>query len=385
MLNRLLKIDAQAHESFFLWGPRQAGKSTLLSSLYPDAMVIDLLEADTFLHYGTSPHALRQELQARQTRPARIIIDEIQKVPALLDEVHHLIEKERQAFALCGSSARKLRRGHANMLGGRALRFELTGLSGAECGSAWDLTRMLNTGYLPRHYLNPDRAPSYLRSYISDYLTQEIAAEGLVRNLPTFANFLQIAGLSDGEQLNYSTIARDVGVSSPTVKDYFSILSDTLIGYELPAFTRRPKRRIRQAPKFYFDDVGVVNHLAKRTNLEPRQANFGKAFENWVFHELHAYNRYSDKWYDLAYWRLANGTEVDFIVGDMLLAVEAKATALIHGDHLRGLRQLKIDHSEVKTACIVCLTATPSITDDGILILPYREFLSRLWSDQLFA
>ena len=384
MLNRLIKIDAAPDESFFLWGPRQAGKSTLLAALYPNAMVVHLLEADTFLHYSTSPQAMRQELKARTTRPDRIIIDEIQKVPALLDEVHHLIEKSGYAFALCGSSARKLRRGHANLLGGRALRFELTGLSAAECGSEWDLTRMLNTGYLPRHFLNPDRAASYLRSYVNDYLTQEIAAEGLVRNLPAFANFLQIAALSDGEQVNYSTIARDVGVASPTVKEYFSILTDTLIGHELPAFTQRPKRRIRLAPKFYFDDVGVVNHLAKRTNLEPKQMNFGRAFENWVFHELHTYNRYNGRWYDLTYWQLASGREVDFIVGDMLLAVEAKATAVIHSDHLRGLRELKADHSEVKTACIVCLASAPSVTEDGILILPYQEFLSRLWSAQLF-
>ena len=219
MLNRLIKIDAAPNESFSLWGPRQAGKSTLLAALYPNAMVVDLLEADTFLHYSTSPQAMRQELKARTTRPDRIIIDQIQKVPALLDEVHHLIEKSGYAFALCGSSARKLRRGHANLLGGRALRFELTGLSAAECGSEWDLTRMLNTGYLPRHFLNPDRAASYLRSYVNDYLTQEIAAEGLVRNLPAFANFLQTAALSDGEQVNYSTIARDVGVASPTVKE----------------------------------------------------------------------------------------------------------------------------------------------------------------------
>ena len=383
MLNRLIKIDAKANESFFLWGPRQVGKSTLLTTTYPDALVIDLLEADTFLHYNTRPQALRQELQARRTRPERIVIDEVQKVPALLDEVHHLIEKGGYAFALCGSSARKLRRGHANLLGGRALRFELTGLSARECGSEWDLTRMLNTGYLPRHFLNPDRAATYLRSYVNDYLTQEVAAEGLVRNLPAFTNFLQIAALSDGEQVNYSTIARDVGVASPTVKEYFSILIDTLLAHELPAFTLRPKRRIRSAPKIYFDDVGVVNHLAKRSSLVPKQMNFGKAFENWVFHELHAYSRYSGRWHDLTYWQLASGREVDFIVGDLQLAVEAKATAVIHGDHLRGLRELKADHKEVKAACIVCLASTPSITDDGILILPYQEFVNRLWSEQL--
>ncbi len=385
MLNRLIKIDATPNESFFLWGPRQAGKSTLLTALYPDAHVIDLLEADSFLHYSANPQALRHELQTQKKRPARIVIDEIQKVPALLDEVHHLIEKGGYAFGLCGSSARKLKRGHANLLGGRALRFELTGLLAHECGSDWDLIRMLNTGYLPRHYLNPDRATTYIRSYVNDYLTQEIAAEGLVRNLPAFSNFLQVAALSDGEQVNYSTIARDVGVASPTVKEYFSILTDTLLGHELPAFTRRPKRRIKLAPKFYFDDVGVVNHLARRVNLEPKQMNFGKAFENWVFHELRAYNCYQGLWHDLSYWQLASGREVDFIVGDLLLAVEAKATASIHADHLKGLRELKADHSDVKVACIVALVSTPSMTDDGILILPYKEFVKRLWAGELIS
>ncbi len=242
---------------------------------------------------------------------------------------------------------------------------------------------MLNTGYMPRHYLNPDRSESYLRSYVYDYLKEEIAAEGIVRNLPVFSEFLRIAALSDTEVLNYSTIARDVGVSSPTIKEYFTILVDTLLGKELPAFTKRPKRRTKQAPKFYFDDVGVVNQLAKRKQLEPKQMAFGKAFENWVFHEIHAYSRYSGAWHDLSYWHLSSGIEVDFIVGDLELAVEAKSSSRIHGDHLKGLRELKKEYPELKKSCIVCLEEKARITEDGILILPYKEFVERLWGNNL--
>lgn len=385
MLKRLIKIDASSDESFFLWGPRQVGKSTLLAQLYPTAHVIDLLLADNFIRYSSHPELLREELLALREKPERILVDEIQKIPQLLDEIHYLIEKHRYSFALCGSSARKLKRGHANLLGGRALRFELTGFSAAECGPDWDLVRMLNTGYIPRHYLNPDRADAYLRSYVNDYLKEEIAAEGLVRNLPVFAEFLRIAALGDAEILNFTTIARDVGVSSPTVKEYFAILVDTLLGHELPAFTKRPKRRTKQAPKFYFDDVGIVNQLSKRKNLEPKQAAFGKAFENWVFHEIHAYTRYSGAWHELSYWHLASGIEVDFIVGDMQLAIEAKASAKIHGDHLKGVRELKKEYPELKAACLVTLEEKSRLTEDGIWILSHQDFVKKLWSHELLS
>jgi uncharacterized protein len=383
MLKRLIKIDARISESFFLWGPRQVGKSTLLKQLYPTAHSIDLLQADSFIRYSTQPQLLREELAALPVKPERIVIDEIQKIPLLLDEIHLLMERYKYSFALCGSSARKLKRGHANLLGGRALRYELTGFSAAECGSDWDLIRMLNTGYMPRHYLNPDRCETYLRSYVNDYLKEEIAAEGIVRNLPVFSEFLRIAALGDTEMLNYSTIARDVGVSSPTIKEYFTILSDTLLGKELPAYTKRPKRRTKQAPKFYFDDVGVVNQLTNRKSLEPKQAAFGKAFENWIFHELHAYSRYSGAWHDLSYWHLSSGIEVDFIVGDLELAVEAKSSSKIHGDHLKGLRELKAEYPNLKKSCIVCLEEKARMTEDGILILPYRDFVERLWGKYL--
>jgi predicted AAA+ superfamily ATPase len=381
MLKRALTLPGQPRESFFLWGPRQTGKSTLLRELYPDAIRFDLLKTDLFVRYTQSPSLLREELLARK-HPGLVIIDEVQKVPALLDEVHWLIENEGWIFGLCGSSARKVRRGHANLLGGRAVRYELFGVVSAELGADFDLLRALNHGYLPRHYLS--ESPGHLlRAYVSDYLKEEIAAEGLVRNLPAFSTFLSAAVLSDAEMVNYSTIARDCGVSSPTVKEYFQILVDTLLGRYLPAYTRRPKRRVVRSPRFYFADVGVVNVLARRGRLEPGSELLGKAFENWVCHEIEAHRHYSEQHYELAYWRLPSGIEVDFVLGDMQVAVEAKATPRVHADHLKGLREIRLEHPRIGSRVLVSLERSRRRTEDGILILPARDFAEMLWSGEL--
>ncbi len=382
MFERALRLPSSPKESFFLWGPRQVGKSTLLKTVYPDARRIDLLRSDQYLRYLERPALLREELDAEpETR--FVIVDEVQKVPALLDEVHALIEDRGVNFALCGSSARKLRRGHANLLGGRALRHELCGLVSKELGANFELGRMLNRGNLPRHYESDEGHRERLRSYVADYLTEEVAAEGLVRNLQPFSRFLSAAALSDAELVNFSTIARDTGVSSPTVKQYFEILEDTLLGHFLPAYTKKPKRRVIGAPKFYFADVGVVNHLAKRGPLESGSELYGKAFESWVMHELRAYSLYSGRHLDLAYWRLAGGTEVDFIVGAMACAIEAKASSRITSDHLKGLRSLFEDHPKVKRRIVVSLESRPRKTEDGIDILPALVFAERLWADAL--
>jgi predicted AAA+ superfamily ATPase len=375
-----LVLPKAPEESFFLWGPRQTGKSSLLRATYPTAVWYDLLRSDLFRAFTERPSRLREELTALG-KPRLVVIDEVQKVPALLDEVHALIE-EGWVFALCGSSARRVRRGHANLLGGRAVRHELFGLVSDELGDAFDLDRMLNHGTLPRHYLAASPLPR-LRAYVDDYLKEEIAAEGLTRNLPAFAGFLGAAALSDGELVNYSTIARDCGVSSPTVKEYFQILVDTLLGGYLPAYAKRPKRRVIQSPKFYFADVGVVNVLAKRGRLQRGSELFGKAFESWVFHELSAHRAYSGLHYDLAYWRLSTGVEVDFVVDDFALAIEAKATANLTSDHLRGLRELAKDQRKVRRRILVCLEARVRKTDDGIEILPYGTFVNRLWAGEL--
>ena len=383
MFKRNLILPASGQETFFLWGPRQTGKSTLLRQRYPRARWLDLLKADVFRRYAVNPELLRQEVEAEGAPPERqIVIDEVQKAPALLDEVHWLMENRGLCFALCGSSARKVRRGAANLLGGRALRYEMHGLTAGELGSEFDLSRMLNHGYLPRMY-QAVRPARLLDAYIADYLKEEVAAEGLVRNLPAFSGFLDAAALCDGELINFSNIASDCAVSSHTARSYFTILEDTLLGRWLPAYRKRRKRRLVQAPKFYFADVGLVNRLARRGSLAPGSALYGKAFENWVFHELSACRAYRELDFDLCYWRLAGGTEVDFVLGDMRLAVEAKASARITPNHLRGLRSLAREHPQVEQRLMVCLEPRARRTEDGIDILPAQTFVDRLWAGEL--
>jgi len=383
MFKRFLTLPPPGAETFFLWGPRQTGKSTLLRETYGPAHWVDLLKAEEFRRYLARPELLRQELEAEPPEQgSQIVIDEIQKVPALLDEVHWLIENRGLHFALCGSSARKVKRGAANLLGGRAMRYELHGIAAGELGRDFDLERLLNHGYLPRIY-EGSRPGRMLDAYIADYLKEEVAAEGLVRNLPTFSDFLDVAALSDGELVNFSNIARECGVSSHTTKSHFEILEDTLLGRWLPAYRKRPKRRVIGAPKFYFVDVGVVNRLARRGELLPGSELYGKAFENWVFHELSAFVSYRGFEGELCHWRLASGIEVDFIVGDMQLAIEAKSSERITRDHLKGLRSLVRDHPRVRRRVVVCREPRARKTDDGIEILPTATFVRRLWEGEL--
>ena len=384
MFPRALVLPPPGTETFFLWGPRQTGKSTLLRERYQGGRWIDLLKADEFRRYVGRPELLRQELLADPVRPGeQVVIDEVQKVPALLDEVHWLIEAGGVHFALCGSSARKVRRGAANLLGGRALRYELHGLTAHEIGEGFDLDRLLHRGYLPRVF-EGGQPRRQLDAYISDYLREEVAAEALVRNLPTFSRFLDVAALSDCEVVNFANIARDCGVSGHTVKGWFEILEDTLLGRWLPAWRRRAKRRIVAGPKFYFADVGIVNRLARRGMPEAGSDAYGKAFENWVFHELTACIGYRDVDASLAYWRLSSGVEVDFVVGEMRCAVEAKSSARVTNDHLKGLRQLALEHPEVRRRVIVCREPKARRTDDGIDVLPAAQFVRRLWAGDLF-
>ena len=383
MYDRFLQLPDAGTKTFFLWGPRQTGKSTLLRLCYPDALWIDLRKSEELVRYTIRPELLRQELTADNTDPARqIVIDEIQKVPALLNEVHWLIENRGLHFTLCGSSARKVRRGAANLLGGRALRYELRGLTAGELGQDFRLNQILNQGFLPRIY-GSRRARRRLDAYIADYLRQEIAEEGLVRSLPNFASFLDTVSLSDGEMVNYTNIGRECGVTNQTAKGYFGILEDTLLGQWLPAYRRRMKRRVISAPKFYLADVGVVNRLARRGEVTPGSELYGKAFENWVFHELTAYLSYQDMDAQLSYWRLPSGIEVDFILGDMQVAIEAKASARITRKHLKGLRTLFEEHPQVQKRLVVCLEPRMRQTDDGIAILPATSFVERLWQEEL--
>ena len=383
MFKRSLNLPDAGTETFFLWGPRQAGKSTLLRQCYPDGRWIDLLKSDEFRRYLTNPEFLRQELDADGFPTDRqVVIDEIQKVPALLDEVHWLMENRGVSFALCGSSATKVKRGAANLLGGRAVRYELLGMTAVELDSHFDLTRRFNVGYLPRIYQAP-RPVRLLDAYVNDYLVQEVAAEGVVRKLPAFSRFLDAVSLSDGEVVNLTNIGAECGVSQHTVKNYFQVLVDMLLACWVPSYRARPKRRVIQAPKFYFSDVGIVNRLARRGPLAPGSELFGRAFENWVCHELSAWISYREFDGQLSYWRLAGGTEVDFVVGDMQLAVEAKASRNIGSRHLRGLRSISRDHPGISRRVIVCLEPRVRRTSDGIDILPAEDFARRLWHDGL--
>jgi predicted AAA+ superfamily ATPase len=382
MIKRKLKLPPQGKETFFLWGPRQTGKSTLLKAAYPDAVWIDLLKAEEFRRYLNNPELLRQELPLEGDMPF-VVIDEVQKLPALLDEVHWLHENRNVQFALCGSSARKVKRGPANLLGGRAIRYEMFGFIAAEFYHDFDLERFLNHGYLPRIYLS-EKPHRLLNAYVANYLKEEIAAEGIVRNLPVFSDFLNMAALSDTETVNFTTIARDCGVSGQTIKEYFQILEDTLIGRWLPSFRKRPKRRVAASAKFYFSDVGVVNFLAKRGRIEYGSELFGKAFENWCFHELNAYNMYNEEFAEFYYWRLAGGTEVDFIINSMEIALEAKAARRVTAQHLKGLRSLKKDHPELKRAVVICCEDKYRLTDDHIEIIPAEIFTKMLWNGDFF-
>jgi uncharacterized protein len=380
MYKRLLRLPPQPEKSFFLWGPRQTGKTTLLKAIYPDAIRIDLLKTDELMRYLRRPALLREEAGLQPPRRL-IVIDEIQKAPALLDEVHFLIEEQKRVFGLCGSSARKVRRGHANLLGGRAVRYEMLGLIAQELGQAFSIERFVNTGPLPNHY-DADNPGLLIRSYVEDYLREEILQEGLTRSLPVFSDFLRVAAIGDTEVLNMSNIARESGVAVSTVRDYYGILTDTLMGAFLPAFTLRPKRRTIQAPKFYFRDLGVVNHLAKRGMIEPGSELFGKAFENWLFHEISVHSRYSETFYDLSYWRLSSGIEVDFVLGSGEIAIEAKGKTTVTTTDTRGLLEFKKEYPDVRQLVVVSLEKKMRKTEKGVLILPYRQFLELLWQDE---
>ena len=385
MYNRLISLDKNIDRSVFLWGQRKTGKSTLVSQIFAGARYIDLLETDLFQHFLKEPSSLREQLSTIEPGSI-VVIDEIQKIPLLLDEIHLLIERQNLRFVLLGSSARKVKRGHANLLGGRALRYELYGLSIKEIGQGLDFIRLINQGFLPEHYdCDPRIFPRLIQSYIGDYLKDEIAAEGVVRNLQGFAQFLDLAALSDTEQISYSTFARDTGMNVKTVKEYFQILLDTLVAFELPAYQVRPKRRATKKSKFYFSDLGIVNHLAKRGKLEPGTELFGKAFESWLAHELKLYLQYTDNFSSLSFWRLPSGIEVDFILGQAKIAVEAKASKKIVQNHLKGLREFRKEFCDVERLIIVCMETTKRQTDDGIEIVPYTQFIDDLWQGEVIG
>lgn len=385
MYKRKLNLVLSSKHSCFLWGPRQTGKSTLLKTLFPRNKRYDLLLSTEYRRLVLKPSLLREEclagLQSGDSDSSLVIIDEVQKVPELLDEVHWLIENHGMRFVLCGSSARKLKRGGGNLLGGRAVRYELFPLVFREVPD-FSLERAANSGTLPPIYPS-DSPDALLRSYVGDYLQEEIAAEALTRNIPAFSRFLEVAALSNGELINYSNIASECGVSPPTVKEYYQILVDTLVGFYLPALTRRAKRRVIRAPKFFLFDPGIVAHLARRGRVTPGSELFGKAFEHLIIAEIRAHSAYSQLHYPLAYWRTASGYEVDLVLGDRDVAVEIKSTDMVRSRHLKGIRAF-MEETLPRRAIVVSLDPKPRRTPDEIEIIPWRTFLEQLWEDKLF-
>lgn len=373
ILKRLLNIDLPKGKSAFLWGPRKVGKTYWIHHFLKDAIVIDLLETDIFVDYNTRPSLLRERYGNQKKL---IVIDEIQKAPALLDEIHWLIENRGLSFLLTGSSARKLRRGHANLLGGRAWRRTMVPLSMLEVESL-DIEKVVCSGLLPPHFLSPNPTED-LRAYVADYLKEEIAAEALIQNIPAFSEFLRVAAITSSELLNYVNIARETGVSHRTVRAYFDILEDTYLGFRIPPWRKSKTRRMILTEKFYFFDVGVANFLAKRKPAIG-SAEFGKSFEHYILMEIRAYQAYRNPDISIYFWRTSAGQEVDFIIGDKELAVEIKGSSRVHEGDIRSLIALRED-GPVKNTVVVSLDKEPRLISKHIEVLPWRVFVERLWA-----
>ncbi len=377
-VGRLLDIALPERQSAFLWGPRKTGKSSYLKERFPHSLVYDFLRTDLFIELGMQPSRLRQQLLARSDVVLRhpVILDEVQKIPQVLDEVHWLIENKGLRFILCGSSARKLKRGRANLLGGRAWRFEMFPLVSAELKSL-DLLRCLNHGMIPAHYLG-ENANRSLRAYTHDYLKEEVFAEGLARNLPAFSRFFSAMGYSHGELINYSNIARDCGVDSKTVKEYYHILVDTLLGTMVEPFkTRQGRQVISRAAKFYLFDVGVAGAIIRRKIPEAKGEQFGRAFEHFIFMEIAAHSSYSELGYEINFWRTKSGLEVDFVLGRGEVAIEVKGTARVDRRDLRSITSFHQEHSP-RQALVVCNERVERVVSD-VRIVPWRRFLEDLW------
>lgn len=381
---RILNISLPPKQSAFLWGARKTGKSTYLKERFPQSLVYNFLNTDLVLEYSKRPALLREQLLAQDDNVFKhpIILDEVQKVPDILDEVHWLIENRDLQFILCGSSARKLKRGQANLLGGRAWRFEMFPLVSAEIEIV-DLLTVLNRGLIPSHYLEEQYQKS-LRAYTTDYLTEEVFAEGLTRNIPAFSRFFEAIGYSHGELTNFSKIARECGVDSKTVKEYYQILEDTLLGTMVAPFKRRQSRRvISQTPKFYLFDVGVAGALTNRHLTEERGELFGKAFEHFIFMELRAHSSLRDLHYAINFWRTKSGLEADFVLGDGRVAIEVKGSSRVERNELRPLLAFREEYSPRQTL-VVCNERVERIHEQ-IRILPWRVFLRDLWDGKIIS
>lgn len=383
-IKRMLNIDLPPQQSAFLWGARKTGKSTYLKERFPQSLVVDFLNTDLVLEFSRRPALLREQLLAKEASALKfpIILDEVQKVPHILDEVHWLIENKGLQFILCGSSARKLKRGQANLLGGRAWRYEMFPLVSAELENL-NLLRALNHGMIPDHYLQEQYQKS-LKAYTTDYLKEEVFAEGLTRNIPAFSRFFEAMAYSHGELTNYSNIARECGVDSKTVKEYYQILIDTLLGSMIEPFKKRPGRQIiSSTPKFYLFDTGVAGALTGRNLAQERGEWFGKALEHFILIEIRAHRSLRELDYPIRFWRTKSGLEVDFILGNGEVAIEVKGTDRVDRHDLRPLLAFRDEYAPRETL-VVCNERVERIYE-GIRILPWRNFLQNLWGGKIIG
>jgi len=373
MYSRLLKPPKD--KSFFLFGPRGTGKTTWVKRRFPSAIYLDLLEAELFNDLIANPQRLENFIP-KDFRDW-IIVDEVQKIPELLNEVHRLIEKYRYKFILTGSSARKLRRKGQNLLAGRALTYSMHPLTTIELGKDFDLNHSLKYGQLPCAYTESN-PKGYLESYVKTYLQEEVQQEGLTRNLGAFYRFLETASFSQGSVLNISEISRECAVERKVVENYFTILEDLLIAYRVPVFTKRAKRRLVSHPKFYFFDVGVYRTLRPMGPLDMPEEVQGVALETLFFQEFKAINDYLNLGYKIFYWRTSNNIEVDFVLyGERgIKAFEIKQTGKVSTSMLKGLRSFLKDYPLSKAYFFY--GGNRRMYEDNIEIIPIKDAIKGL-------
>jgi predicted AAA+ superfamily ATPase len=378
MYKRILNLkELLTKKSFFLFGPRSTGKSTLIKNTLENYKMYDLLNSRTYKSLLKNPNLIEEEYNDEDF----IVIDEVQKLPSILDEVHRLIFEKKITFLLTGSSARKLKHGGANLLAGRAWSAELYPLTFNEIDD-FDLLKVLNFGSLPQVYTSPEPEEE-LDSYISTYIQEEIKSEAVTRNISAFTEFLDILALANGDEINYESLASDCGVSPNTLKNYIQILDDTLLGFHLPAYTKTKKRKAISRAKYYLFDIGVTNSLANRSSIKAKSKEFGDAFEQFIILEIRAYLSYSRSKSKMYYWRSTSKFEVDMIIDDNF-AIEIKASDNITAKHLKGLKAL---NEEDIFSTLICVSTCKSKrkTKDGVIVYPWQEFLKDLWSDKILS
>lgn len=378
MYSRIFDIEGRLDEGMFLFGGRQTGKSTLLRERFPEAVYVDLLDLDTRKRFRRRAMEF-YEMLARFPSGTLVVVDDIQKLPELLDIVHKLMVEKNLRFILSGSSARKIRRAGVNQLGGRANEEHLYPLVYAEIPD-YDFDRALQNGMIPRHYDVKD-ARVRLKNYVNLYLKEEIEEEALVRDIDTYERFLEVAAVTNTEILNYDNIASDCGVSVNTVKAYFKILYDTLLGFEVKPYRKVIKRRLLQTSKFYFFDVGIPNYLLHRFHLMPETPEYGHAFESLVMQELWAYLGYTGSEEELTYWHTYAKDEVDAVIGDARVAIEIKSTDHIEAKHKRGLQKFTEEHPDARQIIVSRDHITRRSGDVDLYYV--TDFFKSLWAGEI--